>query len=473
MIIYTVLLSTALELALTNWIYALVAIGFIATAEKIVRTMFNFSKASTPGVFAGPAGAALTMTGIRWLMGHGPRGEINSGGKTSKAKNELSSDDKSAGYSTGSNKISMRNILGVTGNPPQPTNPNNPPQPTNPNNPPQPTNPNNPPQPTNPNNPIQLPTNNNHQRIIRLPRGGRLNALANTSRVYGRGLAKKMSRSLKDAKPIRSIGRLGAGAISGATLGMIGLSAGIASGDASKAFQYAGVGLAGGYKLGSGAFDSASNALNIEGLGDEYERSVLGEEAFQRKKAEKNKKEYKTSEEHINTLRQKNNWSRAEAEEFLNGEFVDKCLENNITNIEDINNLRKVKENEHRTHTEKRPTGEVRPVFDNQTVEFVDENGRKITREEKYDTGRTEPVYEEISIDDGVWSDDDLIATFNTNQALFGGSTNTNKDTMDKMKVTLKEREFKDTDDPDKFSSETINRIEGLQKSLNRVKGNI
>ena len=41
------------------------------------------------------------------------------------------------------------------------------------------------------------------------------------------------------------------------------------------------------------------------------------------------------------------------------------------------------------------------------------------------------------------------------------------------MKVTLKEREFKDTTDPERFASETINRIEGLQKALNRVKGNI
>lgn len=473
LIIYTVLLSTALELALTNWIYALVAIGFIATAEKIVRTMFNFSKANTPGVFAGPAGAALTMTGIRWLMGHGPRGGNSSGVKSGKEKNELSSDDKSAGYSTGSNKINMRNILGVTGNPPQSPDPNNLPQPPAPNNPPQPPEPNNLPQPPEPNNPIQPPTTNNNQPIIRPPRGGRLNALANTSRVYGRGLAKKMSRSLKDAKPIRSLGRLGAGAISGATLGMIGLSAGIASGDASKAFQYAGVGLAGGYKLGSGTFDSASNALNIEGLGDEYERSALGEEAFQRKKVEKNKKEYKTSEEHVDYLRKNNNWSRQEAEDFLNDEFVDKCLENNITNIEDINNLRKVRDEEHKRHTEKRPTGEVRPVMDKQTVEFVDDNGRKVTRVEEYDTGRTEPVYEEISVDDGAWNEDELIATFNTNQALFGGSTNTNKDTMNKMEVTLREREFKDTNDPNRFANETINRIEGLQKSLNRVKGNI
>ena len=74
LLIYTILVSSAAELATSNWIYALVAIGFVASAEKIVRQMFNFSKASTPGAFAGPAGAALAMSGMRWLFGHGPRG---------------------------------------------------------------------------------------------------------------------------------------------------------------------------------------------------------------------------------------------------------------------------------------------------------------------------------------------------------------------------------------------------------------
>ena len=74
LLIYTILVSSAIDLATRNWIYSLVALGFIASAEKLVRQMFNFSKASTPGVFAGPAGAAMVMSGMRWLFGHGPRG---------------------------------------------------------------------------------------------------------------------------------------------------------------------------------------------------------------------------------------------------------------------------------------------------------------------------------------------------------------------------------------------------------------
>ena len=74
LLLYTVLVSSAAELATKNFVYALVALGFIGTGEKIVRQMFNFSKANTPGAFAGPAGAAMAIQGMRWLFGHGPKG---------------------------------------------------------------------------------------------------------------------------------------------------------------------------------------------------------------------------------------------------------------------------------------------------------------------------------------------------------------------------------------------------------------
>ena len=89
---YTILVSTAIKFATSNWLYSLIVLGFITQAEKIVRQMFNFSKASTPGVFAGPAGTALAMSGMRWLMGRGPiggpRGGRSSGGNGSSSEND-------------------------------------------------------------------------------------------------------------------------------------------------------------------------------------------------------------------------------------------------------------------------------------------------------------------------------------------------------------------------------------------------
>lgn len=425
LLIYTILVTSALEFTHTNLVYTLVALGFISTAEKIVRTMFNFQKASTPGAFAGPAGAAITMTGMRWLMGHGPRGKGNPGKAGS--DNGESSKNNNAGYSTGSSKVKMRDLLNGTNNSTPNNNGGGENPPLVPNNNGgggnQPLVPNN----GGPNNRGRNnggggnPANNNNQ--TRMPRA--LRALSDTARYYGRGLTGKFSRNLKNGRPIRTLARLGAGAASGATLGMVGLAAGITSGDVSKTLQYTGAGLAGGYKLGTGVADSTLDALSVQGTGDEFTRNMQGEEEYQRIQAETNKRNYIKDEKNIDILRQKNNWSRKEAEDFLSGanndRLVELCLENNITDIGSINDLRKVRDNDNQNH---------------------------MTEEE-------------------------LVATFNTNQALFGGSTNTNKDTMDKMKVTLKEREFKDTADPERFASETIDRIEGLQKSLNRVKGNI
>ena len=102
---YTILVSTAIKFATTHWIYSLVVLGFITQAEKIVRQMFNFSKANTPGIFAGPAGAALAMSGMRWLMGRGPNGGPR-GGKISGGKGSNSDDDIGL-TSTGENKVKV------------------------------------------------------------------------------------------------------------------------------------------------------------------------------------------------------------------------------------------------------------------------------------------------------------------------------------------------------------------------------
>ena len=67
LLLYTVLISMAFDLAGTNIIYSLVAIGFMMPAEKFLRNMFGFNKASTPGFLDGAAGAAMTITGIKSL----------------------------------------------------------------------------------------------------------------------------------------------------------------------------------------------------------------------------------------------------------------------------------------------------------------------------------------------------------------------------------------------------------------------
>lgn len=86
LILYMVLIGSAMTFASQNLIYAVVAIGFMTPAEKLMRKFFGFEKAGTPGVFAGPAGAAIMMSGMNRLLGkppHPPKGPGNDGGSES------------------------------------------------------------------------------------------------------------------------------------------------------------------------------------------------------------------------------------------------------------------------------------------------------------------------------------------------------------------------------------------------------
>lgn len=79
LILYTVLVSSAFELASTNSIYAIVAIAFLIPAEKLMRSLFGFEKAHTPPSLAGAAvGAGLVNSGLQQLLKRTPHGK---GGK--------------------------------------------------------------------------------------------------------------------------------------------------------------------------------------------------------------------------------------------------------------------------------------------------------------------------------------------------------------------------------------------------------
>lgn len=82
LILYTVFVGAAYDLAAKNPIYALVAIGFLIPAEKFIKKMFGLDKADSEGGFGSFAGGALTMTGLRNLSNLGSGGKDKSkGGK--------------------------------------------------------------------------------------------------------------------------------------------------------------------------------------------------------------------------------------------------------------------------------------------------------------------------------------------------------------------------------------------------------
>jgi len=81
LLLYYILVSSAFSTLGDNYIYSLVAIGFMIPAEKLLRSLFNFEKASTPGVLSGAASTALMMTGINKLTGLAGKGGKGSGSK--------------------------------------------------------------------------------------------------------------------------------------------------------------------------------------------------------------------------------------------------------------------------------------------------------------------------------------------------------------------------------------------------------
>ena len=93
LLLYMLLISMAIDLAAKNIIYTLVAIGFMMPAEKLIRSMFGFEKATTPGFLGGAAGAAVAMGVLSKLtkLG-GSKGALKSSGNKSAGKLDKSED---------------------------------------------------------------------------------------------------------------------------------------------------------------------------------------------------------------------------------------------------------------------------------------------------------------------------------------------------------------------------------------------
>lgn len=98
LLLYIVLLSSATELAVNNPLYAIVCLGFIIAAEKLLKKMFGFEKASggTLGSLAGAAGVStLANQGLNMLYKN-KTGNNNSGKVRTKDSLERTGRDNKA-----------------------------------------------------------------------------------------------------------------------------------------------------------------------------------------------------------------------------------------------------------------------------------------------------------------------------------------------------------------------------------------
>lgn len=91
LILYTILVGSAMRFAANNIFYVVIALGFLMPAEKLLRRFFGFEKAQTPGLFGGPTGSALMFSGLQRLMRpKPPKGGLGPG----KNNNNQESDDE-------------------------------------------------------------------------------------------------------------------------------------------------------------------------------------------------------------------------------------------------------------------------------------------------------------------------------------------------------------------------------------------
>ncbi len=89
LLLYIIFISMAYDIAGQNVVYSLVVIGFMIPAEKFLRKMFGFDKASSPGFLAGAAGVAMTMTAMKSLgsfANSGKKEDKKTGGGNDKIK---------------------------------------------------------------------------------------------------------------------------------------------------------------------------------------------------------------------------------------------------------------------------------------------------------------------------------------------------------------------------------------------------
>ena len=107
LLLYYVLVTSAFNLAGKNLIYSLVAIGFMIPAEKLLRSLFGFEKAKTPGLLAGPAGAAITMGAMQKFAKLGPKPPKAAGKLSGSNGGEIIDSVKQPRFSGGVDEVSV------------------------------------------------------------------------------------------------------------------------------------------------------------------------------------------------------------------------------------------------------------------------------------------------------------------------------------------------------------------------------
>ena len=320
-LLYTVLVGAAINLVSSSMIYAVIAIGFMIPAEKLLRKFFGFDNAGTLSAAGSFAGGAVFSAMINRLNRPKP-GKGGPGGGSDKATQRPIRKANSGGGGVDPEAT----LTGSSGSP-TPT-PGGGPVPT-------PGGGGGPvPTPGGGSGPIPTPGGVNPSSSNFLDRSShRIRVWDRLSAGGARDAARALGyrykeKAINGAKSLPGTFRRAAiGGLTGGALGLIGAGYGIATGDPSKAFQYAAAAGAAGY-YGSNYY---GDKLAKEGK----EASKTASAAFWGDQAKLRQqylfdKEFKESSENIDTLT-KTLGSRDQAKEAMKDGSVQALLNNGIT----------------------------------------------------------------------------------------------------------------------------------------------
>lgn len=383
LILYTILVGSAMRFASQNIFYVVIALGFLMPAEKLLRRFFGFEKAQTPGMFAGPAASALMMTGLNKLMHpKPPKGGLGPGGGKSKdgedeeitkppMKNKFDIDGETVGsgesesegsgtpglgkpgsetpdannlgeqngwttsdstYTLGANDADTANgtfafdYAGFNAQNRGEQNTQNIDTPSQRTNFPQITTPT-----VTPSNGSKDSSKGERKRSIR-------RAIKRGTRNYFKGPNGLGQKMIAKHKANGGFVRRGARIAGGLAVGGLGLAGagliGIASGDPSKAAQYMAAAGAGGYALGKGTVNNISDSLKVDGTLKEAKKAYYGDE-YKEHERKKFEKQFVRNEENLRKIEDKLHLERKQAKEKLK-QMAKYTREQGINNADDL-----------------------------------------------------------------------------------------------------------------------------------------
>ena len=297
LIIYILTVSNVMNTIKDHPMFALIAMGFLLPAEKFIRKMFGFDRAETLNALGKAAGGAAIMSGVKQLSSLGKRHTSNEE-KEDKGKVRTADNDK--------NDLNIPNISETGGNSaPQVNNGANQGTGTNSQNSGEGSSGDSEKGSSGSNSRsggIELGSDTQNGEIAnqgsraRTQSGGGNSTEGSKNSGSGRGFISRVNSGLINvgssyrkkevkAKPLRFLGKLTGKAIGATTLGMVGLAAGITTGNVKDVLTFTTGAASVGSTIGGNISENIMDEMH--GTKETFAKGYLGEEEYNNRKLDR------------------------------------------------------------------------------------------------------------------------------------------------------------------------------------------